>query len=54
MNENVLAAILEAKKQGKLFYYSWTPNHTTVDICLECDAILVPEKYRDQVDASTR
>lgn len=50
MNEHVLAAIREAKKQGKLFYYSWTPDHKTIDICLECDAILIPEKLRDEVE----
>jgi phenolic acid decarboxylase len=52
MNEHIIAAIREAKKQGKLFYYSWTANHTTVDICLDCDAICVPDKYRDEVESN--
>jgi hypothetical protein len=53
MNEHIKAAIIEAQKQGKLFFYSANfeqeQNHESIEICLDCDAILVPEKFRDEV-----
>ena len=53
MNEHILAVIKDAVKQGKLFYYSATPDgHDSVDICLVCDAVLVPERFRDELSAN--
>ncbi len=54
MNEESIALLKKAKAEKRLFFYSWpvprAQEHIVVEVCVHCDAILVPEKFRDEVE----
>lgn len=58
MNEYIKTAILAAQKDGtRVFFYSaqqYPDSHNAIEICLECDVILVPEKLRDELNLADK
>ena len=53
MNEHIKLAVAKAREGGsRVFFYSaqvYPGTHNAIEICLECDTILIPEEYRDQL-----
>lgn len=53
MNEHLIALLKQAKLEKRLFFYSWSPHkqpHNYIEVCTDCDAILIDEKYRTEVE----
>ena len=57
LDKNTLAFLKQAKLEKRLFFYSWSPSkqdHNAIEVCIDCDAVLIDEKLRDQIDEAIR
>jgi len=53
IDKKTLIFLRQAKLEKRLFFYSYplvTSLHRGIEICFDCDTVLIHEKFRDEVE----